>query len=131
MAIYPVLQRRREGSDWEVVGRVHAPDREMALGFALHSFFRHDEGVDCAIDVGGELVTVSDAADVIAHTDKSYRVSAGYPLGPKRRQAERRIADLGVRIDKPRPGRDNRRDRSVDDARAAVDTRGSAGEPRG
>ncbi len=104
MARYPVLQRRREDSDWETVGYVHAPDREMALGFALHSFFRHGEGVNCAIDDGGELITVTDPADVIAHTDKSYRVSAGYPLGPKRRRAEHRIQELGVRIDNPRPG---------------------------
>ena len=116
MGRYPVLQRRREDSDWETVGVVHAPDREMALGFALHSFFRHNEGVHCAIDDGGEIVTVTDPADVIAHTDKSYRVSAGYPLGPKRRRAERRIAELGVRVDKLRPGQDNRRDRSADQA---------------
>lgn len=119
MARYPVLQRRREDSDWETVGVVHAPDREMALGFALHSFFRHNEGVHCAIDDGGELITVTDPADVIAHTDKSYRVSAGYPLGPKRRRAERRIAELGVRVDKPRPGSDQRRDRSAADAEQA------------
>jgi 1,2-phenylacetyl-CoA epoxidase PaaB subunit len=114
MARWPVLQQRREGSDWELVGYVHAPDREMALGFALHSFFRHGEGVNCAIRDGDEVVTVTDPRDVVAHTDKSYRVSAGYPLGPKRRRAERRIAELGVRIDAPRPGVDNRRDRSSD-----------------
>lgn len=107
MARYPVMQRRREDSDWEVVGYVHAPDREMALGFALHSFFRHGEGVHCAIRDGEEVVTVTDSADVVAHTDKSYRTSAGYPLGPKRRRAEQRIADLGVRIEGARPGAGN------------------------
>lgn len=114
MSRYPVLERRREGDEWETVGYVHAPDREMALGFALHSFFRHNEGVNCAVRDGEEIVAVTDAADVTMHTDKSYRISAGYPLGPKRRRAERRIAELGVRIDKPRPGQDLRRDRSGD-----------------
>lgn len=108
---YPVLQQRKKDADWELVGYVHAPDREMALGFALHSFFRHDEGVNCAVRDGDEIVPIADPDDARAHTDKSYRLSAGYPLGPKRRRAERRIAELGVRIDKPRPGADQRRQR--------------------
>jgi 1,2-phenylacetyl-CoA epoxidase PaaB subunit len=104
MGRYPVLQKRREDDDWEIVGYVRAPDREMALGFALHSFFRHGEGVDCAIRDGDDVVPVADSRDVVGATDKSYRVSAGYPLGPKRRRAEQRIADLGVRIEGTRPG---------------------------
>ena len=104
MGRYPVLPKRREDDDWETVGYVRAPDREMALGFALHSFFRHGEGVDCAIRDGDDVVPVADSRDVVGATDKSYRVSAGYPLGPKRRRAEQRIADLGVRIEGTRPG---------------------------
>ena len=104
MSRWPVLQKRREDDDWETVGYVRAPDREMALGFALHAFFRHGEGVDCAVADGEEVVPVADRRDVTGSTDKSYRVSAGYPLGPKRRRAEQRIADLGVRVDGARPG---------------------------
>jgi len=104
MARYPVLGRRKPTDDWDPVGVVHAPDREMALGFALHSFFRHGEGVRCAIRDGDEIVEITDPRDAVGYTDKSYRTSAGYPLGPKRRKAEQRIAELGVRIDKPRPG---------------------------
>lgn len=104
MTRFPVLQKRREHDDWETVGYVHAPDRGMALGFALHSFFRHGEGVDCAIRDGEEVVPVADSRDVAGNTDKSYRTSAGYPLGPKRRRAEQRIADLGVRVEGARPG---------------------------
>lgn len=103
MPRYPVYGRRKPSDDWEHVGYVHAPDREMALGFALHAFFRHGEGVHCAVRDGAELVEISEPGDAVGYTDKSYRTSAGYPLGPKRRKAEQRIAELGVRIDKPRP----------------------------
>ena len=81
MGRYPVLQKRREDDDWETVGYVRAPDRE-----------------------GAAAVPGADSRDVVGATDKSYRVSAGYPLGPKRRRAEQRIADLGVRIEGTRPG---------------------------
>jgi phenylacetate-CoA oxygenase PaaH subunit len=103
---WEVWGRRTPEADWRFVGEVHAPDREMALLYAKESFFRHGEGCDFAVrpaGEGGELVPFGEPDWLEFHTDKTYKLQSGYPLGAKRRRARERVAALGATIDRPRP----------------------------
>lgn len=101
---YEVFGKRTADDSWQAVGAVHAPDEDMALLFAKESFFRHGEGVDFAV-VRTRDFHVFGQPDLLAfHTDKSYKLNAGYPLGEKRRLAVERARELGVAItDRRRP----------------------------
>lgn len=103
---WEVWGQRTPDADWRFVGEVHAPDTEMAHLLAKESFFRHLEGCDFAVrpaGAGGELVPFAKPDWLQFHTDKSYKLQAGYPLGPKRRWARARMRELGAAIDRPRP----------------------------
>lgn len=103
---WEVWGRRTPDADWRFVGEVHAPDLEMAQLYAKESFFRHLEGCDFAVRPaggGGELVPFGRPDWLEPHTDKSYKLQSGYPLGGKRRRATERVAALGATIDRPRP----------------------------
>lgn len=100
---FEVFGKRTVEDGWLAVGAVHAPDEEMALLFAKESFFRHGEGVDYAV-VRSRDFHVCGQPDLVAfHTDKSYKLQKGYPLGEKRRRAAERARALGVVIDGRRP----------------------------
>ena len=101
---YEVFGKRTADDSWQAVGAVHAPDEEMALLFAKEAFFRHGEGVDFAV-VRTRDFHVFGHPDLLAfHTDKSYKLQRGYPLGEKRRAAAERARQLGVMItDRGRP----------------------------
>ena len=101
---WEVFGKRTADDAWQAVGAVQAPDEEVALLFAKESFFRHGEGVDVAV-VRTRDFHVSGDPDLLAfHTDKSYKLQSGYPLGDKRRRAAEHAQALGVVIaDRPRP----------------------------
>lgn len=100
---WQVLGRRTADSDWQFVGEVHAPDADMALLLAKEAFFRHGEGVDFTVCRGDERASFGKPDWLAFHTDKSYKLQSGYPLGPKRRRAQARVRGLGAVIDRPRP----------------------------
>jgi 1,2-phenylacetyl-CoA epoxidase PaaB subunit len=100
---WEVCGKRTPEDAWQAVGAVHAPDEDMALLFAKESFFRHGEGVDLAV-VRTRDFHVFGRPDLLAfHTDKSYKLQRGYPLGDKRRRAAEHARRLGVVVDRRRP----------------------------
>jgi len=104
-----VLGKRTAGDEWSVVGAVKAPDVHMALLLARETHFRHKEGVAYAVRRRGdaeEALTVGegDAATLGGVTDRSYRRQEAYAgVGAKLRRVAERIAERGLRIDRPRP----------------------------
>jgi ring-1,2-phenylacetyl-CoA epoxidase subunit PaaB len=100
---YEVFGKRTVEDAWQAVGAVHAPDEEMALLFARESFFRHGEGIDLAVVRTRDFHTLGEPDLLTFHTDKSYRLQKGYPLGEKRRRATEHARELGVVIAGSRP----------------------------
>jgi ring-1,2-phenylacetyl-CoA epoxidase subunit PaaB len=100
---WEVFGKRTAAETWQAVGAVHAPDEDMALLFAKESFFRHGEGVDVAV-VRTRDFHVLDEPDLLRfHTDKTYKLQEGYPLGDKRRRATEHARALGLVVERPRP----------------------------
>lgn len=100
---WEVFGKRTSEDAWSSVGAVHAPDEEMALLFAKESFFRHGEGVDFAVVRTRDFHSCGDGELLEFHTDKSYKLQKGYPLGDKRRRAAERARAAGLVIDRRRP----------------------------
>jgi phenylacetate-CoA oxygenase PaaH subunit len=100
---WEVFGKRTAEDSWHAVGAVHAPDEQMALLFAKESFFRHGEGIDLAVVRTRDFHPLDDPELLAFHTDKTYKLQKGYPLGEKRRWAAERARALGVVIEGQRP----------------------------
>lgn len=103
MTRWEVFGKRTAEDPWTAVGAVHAPDVEIALLLAKESFFRHGEGVDLAVVREQDFHLLGRPELLEFHTDKSYKLQRGYPLGEKRRRAVEHARRLGTTIDRPRP----------------------------
>jgi 1,2-phenylacetyl-CoA epoxidase PaaB subunit len=107
MFVWDVLGRRTESDELTVVGGVKAPDADMALLLARETHFRHKEGVEYAVRRRGEKEIHhgpyrGDALGGI--TDRSYRRQQAYAgVGAKLKRVSERMAQRGLRIDRPRP----------------------------
>jgi phenylacetate-CoA oxygenase PaaH subunit len=100
---WEVFGKRTAADTWQAVGAVQAPDEQMALLFATEAFFRHGEGVDLAVVRTRDFHVLGDPDLLRFHTDKTYKLQAGYPLGDKRRRATRRATEFGTVVDRRRP----------------------------
>ena len=108
MHIFDVLSRRKEGEDWRVAGSVNAPDLDMAMLLARETHFRHGEGDTYAVRRRGEeeLHVCPDPTGIGGITDRSYRRQTGYVgVGAKLKKVHALLAERGMVIDGPRPGR--------------------------
>jgi 1,2-phenylacetyl-CoA epoxidase PaaB subunit len=106
--IFDVLSRRKEGEDWGVAGSVNAPDLDMAMLLARETHFRHGEGDTYAVRRRGEeeLHVCPDPTGIGGITDRSYRRQTGYVgVGAKLKKVHALLAERGMVIDGPRPGR--------------------------
>ena len=107
MYVWDVLGKRTEDDELVVVGGVKAPDAEMALLLARETHFRHKEGVAYAVRRRGEEevhVGPYEAAVLGGVTDHSYRRQQAYAgVGGKLKKIAERLAEQGIRIDRPRP----------------------------
>jgi 1,2-phenylacetyl-CoA epoxidase PaaB subunit len=107
MAVWDVLGKRTSEDDWSWVGGITAPDAEMALVLARETHFRHKEGVAYAVRRRGEdrlFIGSYGPAALGGVTDHSYRRQEAYAgVGARHRRLTRRLAERGVRIDRPRP----------------------------
>ena len=107
MLVWDVLGKRTASDEWTVVGGVKAPDAEMALVLARETHFRHKEGIAYAVRLRGEneLHLGPYPSDELGGvTDHSYRRQEAYAgVGARMKQAGRRFAEEGIRIDRPRP----------------------------
>jgi 1,2-phenylacetyl-CoA epoxidase PaaB subunit len=107
MAVWDVLGKRTEDDEWTWVGGIKAPDVGMALVLARETHFRHKEGVAYGVRRRGEErvhVGPYPAADLGGVTDHSYRRQEAYAgVGARQKRISRKLAEQGVRIDRPRP----------------------------
>src|SRR5207244_9609592 len=105
--VWDVLGKRTEGDELVVVGGVKAPDAAMALLLARETHFRHKEGVAYAVRRRGdhEIVAGPYGPDLLGGvTDRSYRRQEAYAgVGGKLKRVQARMAEAGLRIDRPRP----------------------------
>jgi cell wall-associated NlpC family hydrolase len=110
--VWDVLGKRKEEDELAVVGGVKAPDADMALLLARETHFRHKEGVEYAVRRRGEgeLHRGPYGGDVLGGlTDRSYRTQQAYAgVGAKLKRVAERMAERGLRIDRPRPPRAGR-----------------------
>jgi 1,2-phenylacetyl-CoA epoxidase PaaB subunit len=105
---WDVLSRRREGDDWQVVGSVNAPDLDMAMLLVRETHFRHREADTFAVRRRGDetIHPCPDPTGIGGITDRSYRRQDGYVgVGAKLRRVQAIMAERGLVIDRPRPGR--------------------------
>jgi 1,2-phenylacetyl-CoA epoxidase PaaB subunit len=107
MAVWDVFGKRTEDDDWTWVGGIKAPDAGMALVLARETHFRHKEGVAYGVRRRGEdhlHVGAYPAEDLGGVTDHSYRRQEAYAgVGGRQKRISRKLAEEGVRIDRPRP----------------------------
>jgi 1,2-phenylacetyl-CoA epoxidase PaaB subunit len=107
MAVWDVLGKRTSEDEWTWVGGIKAPDAEMALMLARETHFRHKEGVAYAVRRHGEEalhVGTYDSGAIGGVTDHSYRRQEAYAgVGGRHKRISRRLAEQGLRIDRPRP----------------------------
>jgi 1,2-phenylacetyl-CoA epoxidase PaaB subunit len=105
--VWDVLGTRTDEDEFVVVGGIKAPDETMALLLARETHFRHKEGVEYAVRRRGtdEIRRGSDRGDVLGGlTDRSYRRQQAYAgVGAKLKRVAERMADRGLRIERPRP----------------------------
>jgi hypothetical protein len=105
--VWDVLGKRTEGDEFVVVGGVKAPDVDMALLLARETHFRHKEGVEYAVRRrgSGEIHLGPYRGDLLGGvTDRSYRRQQAYAgVGAKLKRVAERMAERGLRIDRPRP----------------------------
>src|SRR5438105_1026186 len=105
--VWDVLGRRTEGDELTVVGGVKAPDADLALLLARETHFRHKEGVEYAVRRRGEAEIHPGRyrGDLLGGvTDRSYRRQQAYAgVGAKLKRVAERMAERGLRIDRPRP----------------------------
>jgi len=115
MTVWDVLQRRREGADWEVVGAVKAPDPDFAMMLARESLFRRSEGETYAIRRRGTetLIECEDTTGLGGVIDREFRRMDSFAgVGGKHRRIHEEIRERGLVIDRPRPP-DRRQRRSA------------------
>ncbi len=109
MPVFDVFGKRTEHDDWTLVGGIKAPDVEMALVLARETHFRHKEGVAYAVRRRGvsEMHVGTDGPELLGGvTDRSYRRQEAYAgVGAKHKRIGRLLAERGLVIDRPRPGR--------------------------
>ncbi|HEX2029838.1 MAG TPA: hypothetical protein VHL78_00350 [Actinomycetota bacterium] len=108
MQVWDVLSRRRAGDDWQVVGSINAPDLDMAMLLARETHFRHKESDTYAIRRRGEgeVHPCPDPTGIGGIVDRAYRRQDGYVgVGAKLRRVQEQMAERGLVIDRPRPGR--------------------------
>ena len=107
MFVWDVLGKRKEDDELVVVGGVKAPDVDMALLLARETHFRHKEGVAYAVRKRGEEEVHPGpyrGDDLGGLTDRSYRTQKAYAgVGAKLKDVAERVAERGLRIDRPRP----------------------------
>jgi 1,2-phenylacetyl-CoA epoxidase PaaB subunit len=105
--VWDVLGKRTAADEWSVVGGVTAPDAEMALVLARETHFRHKEGIAYAVRLRGDAelhLGPYPPEELGGVTDHSYRRQEAYAgVGARMKQAGRRFAEEGIRIDRPRP----------------------------
>lgn len=115
MTVWDVLQRRRAGADWEVVGAVKAPDADFAMLLARESLFRRGEGETYAIRRRGAetLIECEDPTGIGGVIDREFRRMDSFAgVGGKHRRIHEEMRERGVVIDGPRPP-DRRQRRSA------------------
>ena len=108
MEVWDVLSRRRDGEPWQVVGSVNAPDLDLAMLLVRETHFRHREADTYAIRRRGDdaVHPAPDPTGIGGITDRSYRRQDGYVgVGAKLKRVQAEMADRGLVIDRPRPGR--------------------------
>ncbi len=108
MEVWDVLSRRRPSDPWEVVGSINAPDLDMAMLLARETHFRHKESDTYALRRRGddEVHPCPDPTGIGGIVDRSYRRQDGYVgVGAKLRRVHQHMAERGLVIDRPRPGR--------------------------
>ena len=107
MFVWDVLGKRTEEDELTVVGGVKAPDADLALLLARETHFRHKEGVEYAVRLRGsqEIHPGPYRGDALGGmTDRSYRRQQAYAgVGAKLKRVSERMAQRGLRIDRPRP----------------------------
>jgi hypothetical protein len=112
MYVWDVLGRRTEDDELVLVGGVKAPDAQMALLLARETHFRHKEGVGYAVRRRGEekIHPGSYSGDLLGGlTDRAYRRQQAYAgVGAKLKRVAERMAERGLRIDRPRPATSGR-----------------------
>ena len=115
MTVWDVLQRRRAGADWEVVGAVKAPDPDFAMMLARESLFRRSEGETYAIRRRGTetLIECEDTTGLGGVIDREFRRMDSFAgVGGKHRRIHEEMRERGLVIDRPRPP-DRRQRRSA------------------
>jgi hypothetical protein len=106
MKVWDVLQRRKAGADWEVVGGVKAPDVDLALHLARESLFRRAEGETFAVRLRGsdELHELPDPTGIGGVIQREFRRMDSFAgVGGKHRKIREEMAARGLVIDRPRP----------------------------
>lgn len=106
MRVWDVLQRRRAGDDWEVVGAVKAPDAEVANFLARESLFRRAEGETYAIRRRGteDVIECPDPSGIGGIIDREFRQMSSFAgVGGKHRRVHEEMEKRGLVIDRPRP----------------------------
>lgn len=106
MKVWDVLQRRKAGADWQVVGGVKAPDVDLALHLTRESLFRRAEGETYAVRLRGseELHQLPDSTGVGGVIPREFRRMDSYAgVGGKHRKIREEMARRGLLIDRPRP----------------------------
>lgn len=106
MQVWDVLQRRRTGDDWEVVGGVKAPDLEVAMLLARESLFRRGEGDTYAIRRRGteDVIECPDPEGIGGIIDREFRRMDSFAgVGGKLRRIHEQMQERGLVIDRPRP----------------------------
>ncbi|HEX6262534.1 MAG TPA: hypothetical protein VF097_06775 [Actinomycetota bacterium] len=115
MIVWDVLQRRRAGADWEVVGGVKAPDADFAILLARESLFRRREGETYAVRRRGteDLIEITDPIGIGGVIDREFRRMDSFAgVGGKHRRIHEEMRERGLVIDRPRPP-DRRQRRSA------------------
>lgn len=106
MIVWDVLQRRRAGADWEVVGAVKAPDADFAVLLARESLFRRREGETYAVRRRGTdaLIEVDDPSGIGGVIEREFRRMDSFAgVGGKHRRIHEQMQERGLVIDRPRP----------------------------
>ena len=121
MKVWDVLQRRRAGGEWEVVGGVKAPDVDLAVLLARESLFRRREGDTYAVRLRGtdEVIECPEPDGIGGVIDREFRRMDSFAgVGGKHRRIHEEMLRRGVVIDRPRPP-DRRQRRAREESRRA------------
>lgn len=106
MEVFEVFARRGHDDPLVQAGSILAPDLEMALLLARETHFRHGEGAECWVARRGDLHQVPHPETMGGVTDRSYRRQDGYVgVGAKHKRVSGALAERGLVVDAPRPGR--------------------------